>query len=92
MCAWYHSLTEFDSVEKIKLGLKESNDLLNVYALPVGQGDCTIIQCPNGNLVVVDCGSTGGYHRLQPIQIWKLLKNYYYVKAIVIPPRQLGVS
>ena len=31
---------------------------LNIYAMPVGQGDCTIIQCPNGNIVVVDCGST----------------------------------
>ena len=31
---------------------------LNIYAMQVGQGDCTIIQCPNGNIVVVDCGST----------------------------------
>ena len=33
---------------------------LQVFALPVGQGDCTIIQCPNGNIVVFDCGSSGG--------------------------------
>ena len=33
---------------------------LQVYAVPVGQGDCTIIQCPNGNIVVFDCGSSGG--------------------------------
>lgn len=34
---------------------------LEVYALPVGQGDCTIIQCPSsGQLVINDCGSTGG--------------------------------
>ncbi len=39
--------------------LPEASDNLEVYALPVGQGDCTIIQCPNGNLVVNDCGSSG---------------------------------
>ena len=35
---------------------------LGVYALPVGQGDCTIIQCPkpSGNIVVMDCGTSGG--------------------------------
>lgn len=33
---------------------------LEVYALPVGQGDCTIIQCPAGQLVINDCGSSGG--------------------------------
>ena len=33
---------------------------LQVFALPVGQGDCTIIQCPNGNIIVYDCGSAGG--------------------------------
>ena len=39
-------------------GIPAPTSLLNIYALPVGQGDCTIIQCPNGNIVVVDCGST----------------------------------
>ena len=33
---------------------------LQVFALPVGQGDCTVVQCPNGNIVVFDCGSSGG--------------------------------
>lgn len=33
---------------------------LEVYVLPVGQGDCTIIQCPAGQLVINDCGSNGG--------------------------------
>ena len=42
-----------------------SNDLV-VYALPVGQGDCTVIQCPRssgnnnhgGNIVLMDCGTS----------------------------------
>ena len=35
----------------------------NVYALPVGQGDCTVITCPDVNtkdIVVFDCGNKGG--------------------------------
>ena len=28
------------------------------YAMPVGQGDCTILQCPNGNSVFNNCGSS----------------------------------
>lgn len=34
---------------------------LQVFALPVGQGDCSVIQCPNGNIIVFDCGSNGGF-------------------------------
>ena len=37
-----------------------ANSNLNVYALPVGQGDSTIIQCPSqfgGKITVVDSGS-----------------------------------
>ena len=35
----------------------------NMYALPVGQGDCTVITCPSsetdsGDIVLVDCGAT----------------------------------
>lgn len=48
--------------------LPPPNSNLNVYALPVGQGDCTIIQCPadrygNSNvptlLTVIDMGAIG---------------------------------
>ena len=42
-------------------------NFLRVYALPVGQGDCTIIQCPGtpnqdegGEIIIVDAGSSGG--------------------------------
>ena len=55
---------------------------LHVYALPVGQGDCTIIQCPNGNIVVVDCGSRGGEpRRLSTDQIKNFLNGH--VKKVV---------
>ena len=47
---------------------------LRVYAVPVGQGDCTFIQCPNGNVVVFDCGSSGG-NRLTANEIESWLGN-----------------
>ena len=30
---------------------------LNIFALPVGQGDATVIQCPSGEVTIVDIGS-----------------------------------
>ena len=32
--------------------------LLRIHFIDVGQGDCTLIECPNGQHVLVDCGST----------------------------------
>ena len=40
--------------------LPAANADLNIYALPVGQGDCTVIQCPTqfgGEITIVDIGS-----------------------------------
>ena len=31
---------------------------LIMYILPVGQGDAHVIQCPNGEISIVDMGST----------------------------------
>lgn len=46
------------------LQLPQPSSELGVYALPVGQGDCTVIQCPkpSGNIVLVDCGTTSSRH------------------------------
>ena len=84
----FNAMTKVDHVKDVNLQIPEqteqTNHLLNVYALPVGQGDCTIIQCPNGNLVVVDCGSSGGLG-LQPPQIKDFLQNQMEkVVAIVV--------
>ena len=46
----------------------ESN-ALHVYAIPVGQGDCTFIECPNGNIVVFDCGSAPEGNRMTADEI-----------------------
>ena len=37
--------------------VRSDSGTLQLHALPVGQGDCTLIVCPNGNAVVYDCGS-----------------------------------
>uniref|UniRef100_A0A1X7TTZ1 Metallo-beta-lactamase domain-containing protein n=1 Tax=Amphimedon queenslandica TaxID=400682 RepID=A0A1X7TTZ1_AMPQE len=44
--------------------LPPADDNLNIYALPVGQGDCTVIQCPKtstdngkGDVTIIDAGS-----------------------------------
>ena len=48
------------SIERIP----DADDSLHIYALPVGQGDCTVIQCPQGNggpakgvVSIIDAGS-----------------------------------
>jgi beta-lactamase superfamily II metal-dependent hydrolase len=32
----------------------------DVMYVDMGQGDCTIIKCPDGSVVMIDCGSVGG--------------------------------
>ena len=44
-----------------QMSLPEPDDSLNIYALPVGQGDSTVIQCPlddNGTITIIDAGSS----------------------------------
>ena len=38
----------------------DANTQLQLLAYAVGQGDCTIIACPNNDLVIIDMGSTDG--------------------------------
>jgi hypothetical protein len=45
--------------------LPEPDGMLHVYALPVGQGDSHVFQCPSGALSIIDLGtsdsSTAGF-------------------------------
>lgn len=36
---------------------------LSITFFDVGQGDCILVECPNGNELLVDCGSVGGGDR-----------------------------
>ena len=47
--------------------IPDADDSLHIYALPVGQGDCTVIQCPRGKdgsdpvkgtVTIIDAGSS----------------------------------
>ena len=38
--------------------IPQPDGLLHIYALPVGQGDSHVIQCPSGELTIVDLGSS----------------------------------
>ena len=53
---------------QVELGMPKPTRNLRVFVMPVGQGDCTLIQCPNGNIIIFDCGSRGG-NRLEAYQI-----------------------
>ena len=77
--------TVVEQLKDIDLSIpQQTHGQLNVYALPVGQGECTIIQCPNGNIVVIDCGSSGG-NGLSAQQIENFLGEHINrVVAIVI--------
>jgi len=46
---------------------------LKIYFFNVGQGDCTLVVCPNGKSILVDCGSTGG--KFNAAEIRKAINN-----------------
>eukprot|EP00731_Ephydatia_muelleri_P012009 Em0006g903a len=50
------------SEQKAPVLSAKGDGLLHIYALPVGQGDGTIIQCPNGDIAIVDLGSSTRKH------------------------------
>ena len=78
------SESTMNRTEDISIALPPPTADLQFYALPVGQGDCTIIQCPNGNTVVLDCGSSGG-NRMTPNQVENFLGTQInQVVAIII--------
>ena len=50
-----------EAVERMKEVLNKNTGSLQLYVLPVGQGDCNIIKCPDGQrMIMFDCGSSGG--------------------------------
>jgi len=49
-----------DPPPDINAHIPNPDGLLHFYVLPVGQGDAQIIQCPNGDLTVMDMGTSSG--------------------------------
>ena len=70
---------------QIPTSIPPPTNALQVFALPVGQGDCTIIQCPNGNIAVFDCGSSGGNKMTKTeVQSWLGNNGINRVVAILV--------
>ncbi len=65
-----------DDIFKVFVSSRAAGDL-SVYAFAVGQGDCTIVICPNDDMVIVDMGSTKR-EGLQPADILALLTSYFH--------------
>ena len=50
---------------KVAVSIPDADTQLHIYALPVGQGDCTVIQCPKANgdptkgvVTIIDAGAS----------------------------------
>ena len=39
------------------ISLRPADGNLNIFNLPVGQGDAQVVQCPSGEITLVDLGS-----------------------------------
>src|SRR6218665_461465 len=50
---WFHQYISFLAVTRLDV----SDGLLHLYALPVGQGNSLVLQCPNGDIAIFDLGS-----------------------------------
>jgi len=62
---WIHGATleaehphKPSDVPSIEPRIPGADGMFHFYALPVGQGDAHVIQCPNGDLSIVDLGTT----------------------------------
>lgn len=64
-----------------------ADGLLHFYALPVGQGDAHVIQCPNGDLTLMDLGTSDGVNNgfWASTQIVNFLQgSFHRVRNVVI--------
>ena len=69
----------FSAANALSWNLPPQTNDLNIFALPVGQGDCTIIQCPRGygtDVTVVDCGSCKTTNYMSAQDVAATLKLY----------------
>ena len=69
--------------------LTPANENLNILALPVGQGDATIIQCPaqhGGKLTIIDMGSSKNKGFMSKQDITKYLEGFIIEKVFLSHP------
>ena len=56
----------------------------SVQVLPVGQGDCIAMHCPNGNLVMYDCGSRDRQGALSGMEVKNIIMEHVQRATIFI--------
>ena len=60
VCYSVHEKTNFYDLFRVEPQVTKfpaADGNLNIFAIPVGQGDCTVIQCPKGDITIIDLGS-----------------------------------
>ncbi|KAI6648015.1 hypothetical protein LOD99_8342 [Oopsacas minuta] len=65
------------------VSLPVSDGNLHIYALPVGNGDASVIQCPQGDIIILDMGqmSDEGW---QPSQVKSFMANNLHSLTTII--------
>ena len=53
-------------------------DEMNIGFMDIGQGDCTVISCPDNMVIVVDCGTVGGLPDNGMLAIKNLVLQWAY--------------
>jgi len=69
------AIIHYEDIFKVFVNAR-AHRVLNIYALAVGPGYCTIVICPNDDMLIVDMGSTG-QEGLLPKDILALLNSYF---------------
>ena len=71
-----------DMYVNMKMFIAFNSGKFTAVVLPVGQGDCVAMLCPNGDLVMFDCGSSNPEDALTALEVKEVLLNN--VKRITI--------
>ena len=67
------------------LGLMpEADSYLHIYALPVGDGDATLIQCPGGDIILIDMGTSSVGSGWTPYQVKTWMGNSVNLVSTVV--------
>ena len=100
---WLDDLTDYERPQLSSLlkhkapvphTLPHADSNLNIYALPVGQGDLTVIQCPaayGGKISIIDAGSIAntGFTKAKVIHY---LKGQHIEKIILTHPHKDSIN
>ena len=64
--------------------LSRSDDNLNIYMLPMGEGDSTIVQCPTGKLTLINLGTVYSKSYWNENDVERFIGDLSQIETIVI--------